>query len=164
MISFHTASLVKVLYLSISVIIILITTFTFTKFNPMEAILQLQPHLDIKSISYLSPKPIIFLHQNFLSLTRSRVTMCSSSSPTPSFSIGYFWFQFLNIFFFSKIDFNYMCWHFLMNFCDTFLKASTKLTHLNESRYHPTDSIFFVWISHWGVMHIIDQLCIQTFR
>ncbi|QCD90361.1 chorismate mutase [Vigna unguiculata] len=54
----------------------------------MEAILQLQPHLDIKSISYLSPKPIIFLHQNFLSLTRSRVTMCSSSSPTPSFSIG----------------------------------------------------------------------------
>ncbi|XP_047177536.1 chorismate mutase 3, chloroplastic-like [Vigna umbellata] len=49
----------------------------------MEAMLKLSPHLDIKSICYLSPKPMISVHQNFLPLTRSRVIMYSSSSPTP---------------------------------------------------------------------------------
>ncbi|WVZ12534.1 hypothetical protein V8G54_017064 [Vigna mungo] len=47
----------------------------------MEAMLKFSPHLDTKSICYLSPKPMITLHQNFLPLKRSRVIMCFSSSP-----------------------------------------------------------------------------------
>ncbi|ESW29682.1 hypothetical protein PHAVU_002G090000 [Phaseolus vulgaris] len=56
----------------------------------METMFQLhQPHLDIKFISYFSPKPVIFFYQNSLSMTRCGMTMSASSFPAPSLSIGY---------------------------------------------------------------------------
>ncbi|TKY69622.1 Chorismate mutase 3 [Spatholobus suberectus] len=52
----------------------------------MEAVLQFhQPHLGGKPISYFSPKPTIFLNQNYLSMKRCRAIAASSSSPFPSF-------------------------------------------------------------------------------
>jgi len=120
-ISFSTTNLIKVLDFSITIIIIstlIVISLKFSvgfflllslllwlsflqKFNTMETMFQLhQPHLDIKFISYFSPKPVIFFYQNSLSMTRCGMTMSASSFPAPSLSIGYFSLQFVDGIFF----------------------------------------------------------------